>query len=33
MTGWSKEGNREDYVEIGKWEEFRERQTREGIVC
>jgi hypothetical protein len=28
MTGWSKEGRRENYVEIGKWEEFREGEGR-----
>jgi hypothetical protein len=28
MTGWSKEGRRENHVEIGKWEEFREGKGR-----
>jgi hypothetical protein len=31
MTGWSKEGCREKYVEIGKWEEFREGEGRRHL--
>jgi hypothetical protein len=31
MTGWSKEGSRENYVEIGKWEEFREGEGRRQL--
>jgi hypothetical protein len=31
MTGWSKEGSRENYVETGKWEEFREGEWRRQL--